>query len=109
MCEQELKKASIQPNIMIDCSHANSNKDAALQPLVLSNVTHQIIDGNTSIVGTMIESNLGWGNQKLSSDRAAMEYGVSVTDACIDWEATEKSLREMRDLLKDVLPGRQRG
>lgn len=49
---------------MIDCSHANSNKDAALQPLVLENVTNQILEGNTSIIGLMVESNIGWGNQK---------------------------------------------
>ncbi|MGY0216686.1 3-deoxy-7-phosphoheptulonate synthase [Endozoicomonadaceae bacterium StTr2] len=108
LCEQQLQKSGIQPNIMIDCSHANSNKDPALQPLVLNNITHQITDGNQSIVGVMIESNIGWGNQKLSSDLSKMEYGISVTDACIDWETTENSLREMRNLLKDVLPGRQR-
>ena len=58
VCEQELTKAGIRPNIMIDCSHANSNKDPALQPLVMDNVANQILEGNASIVGLMVESHL---------------------------------------------------
>ena len=107
LTEDALTKANVSMNIMVDCSHANSNKDPALQPLVMANVANQIIDGNKSIVGLMVESNIGWGNQKLKSNLDEMEYGVSVTDACIDWEATEKSVRSMRDKLKDVLPTRR--
>ncbi len=106
LCEQQLAKAGIASNIMIDCSHANSNKDPGLQPLVMQNVTNQILEGNQSIVGLMIESNIGWGSQNINSDLSKLEYGVSVTDACIDWETTENSLREMHDKLKDVLPKR---
>lgn len=106
VCEQQLEKNGIANNIMIDCSHANSNKDPALQPLVMENVTNQILEGNNSIVGLMVESNLGWGNQSLNSDLSKLEYGVSVTDACIDWETTEKTLRQMHEKLKDVLPKR---
>ena len=58
LCEQELTKAGITPNIMVDCSHANSNKKPELQPLVIDNVTNQILEGNNSIVGLMVESNL---------------------------------------------------
>ena len=105
ICEQELNKAGIEPNIMVDCSHANSNKDPSLQPLVLENVTNQILEGNESIVGLMVESNIGWGTQKISDN---MEYGVSVTDACIDWETTENTLRAMHNKLKDILPARKR-
>ena len=61
LCEQELKDAGLNANVMIDCSHANSNKDPSLQPLVMENIANQIIEGNESIVGLMIESNLGWG------------------------------------------------
>lgn len=107
LAEQALTKASVTTNIMVDCSHANSNKDAALQPLVMENVTNQIIDGNKSIVGLMIESNINWGNQKLKSNLSEMEYGVSVTDACIDWETTEKSITSMHDKLKEILPTRR--
>ena len=106
ICEQELNAANIKPNIMVDCSHANSNKDHNLQPLVLDNVSNQILEGNTSIIGVMIESHINGGNQKLSSNPDDMEYGVSVTDACIDWETTEKSLVEMADKLREVLKSR---
>ena len=108
LCEQELNKANIKPNIMIDCSHANSNKDPALQPLVMDNITNQIVDGNLSISSLMVESHLGWGNQSIPEDLNDLKYGVSITDACIDWDTTEKSIRSMREKLKDVLPKRQR-
>ena len=106
LCEKDLEKANLPKNIMIDCSHANSNKDPALQPLVMENVTNQIIDGNKSIVSLMIESNIGWGNQKISADKSEMKYGISITDACIDWDTTEKTLLEMADKLRTVLPAR---
>ncbi len=109
ICEQELTKARVRPNIMVDCSHANSNKDPALQPLVMENVANQILEGNTSIVGLMVESHLGWGNQSIPKDLCDLKYGVSITDACIDWDATEKTLRSMHVKLKGVLPKRQRG
>jgi len=108
IAEQALTKAGVSTNIMVDCSHANSNKDAALQPLVMENVRNQILDGNKSIIGLMIESNINWGNQKLKSDLSEMKYGVSVTDACIDWETTEKSVRDIREKLKDILPSRRK-
>ena len=106
ICEQELEQAKIPANIMVDCSHANSNKDHNLQPLVLENVSNQILEGNSSIIGVMIESHLNGGNQKLSSNPDEMEYGVSVTDACIDWETTERSLIAMADKLRDTLKKR---
>ena len=106
LCEKELEKSNLVPNIMIDCSHANSNKDPSLQPLVMENVANQIIDGNRSIIGLMVESNIGWGSQKMTTNPDDLEYGVSITDACIDWETTEKTLRSIRDKLKDVLPKR---
>jgi 3-deoxy-7-phosphoheptulonate synthase len=106
ICEQELVAAGIDANIMVDCSHANSNKDHNLQPLVMENVANQIVEGNKSIIGLMIESNINAGNQKLSSNPDDMAYGVSVTDACIDWETTESTLIGMADKLRDVLKTR---
>ncbi len=106
LVEKELEKAKLPSNVVIDCSHANSNKDHNLQPLVMNDCVHQILEGNKSIVGVMLESNIGAGNQKLTADLSKLKYGVSVTDACIDWATTEKVLREARDKLKDVLPGR---
>ena len=106
LCEKDLDKAKLPQNIMVDCSHANSNKDPALQPLVMENVANQILEGNKSIVGLMIESNIGWGNQSIPADKSELQYGVSVTDACIDWETTEKTLLEMADKLRQTLPER---
>ena len=106
ICEQELEQAGIAANIMVDCSHANSNKDHNLQPLVLENVSNQILEGNNSIIGIMIESHLNGGSQKLSSNSDEMKYGVSVTDACIDWETTERSLVAMADKLRETLKKR---
>lgn len=107
LCEQALEKSKLRQSIMVDCSHANSSKDPAIQPLVLQDITHQIVEGNQSIQGLMVESNLNWGNQSIPENLADLKYGVSVTDACIDWETTEKALRDMREKLKDVLPKRR--
>ncbi|AQQ67781.1 3-deoxy-7-phosphoheptulonate synthase [Microbulbifer agarilyticus] len=107
VCEKELEAAGLIPNIMVDCSHANSNKNHELQPLVVDNVTHQILDGNKSIIGIMVESNLKAGNQKINKDRSKMEYGVSVTDKCIDWETTESLLLGMAEQLREPLQARK--
>jgi 3-deoxy-7-phosphoheptulonate synthase len=106
LCEQALAEAGVPENIMIDCSHANSNKQPELQPLVVDNVGNQILEGNQSIVGLMIESNINAGNQSIPKDLSQLEYGVSVTDGCIDWATTEASLRGLRDKLVNVLPAR---
>ncbi|TLM76320.1 3-deoxy-7-phosphoheptulonate synthase [Microbulbifer harenosus] len=107
VCEKELEKAGLIPNIMVDCSHANSNKNHELQPLVVDNVIHQILDGNKSIIGIMVESNIKAGNQKINKDRSQMEYGVSVTDKCIDWETTESLLLNMAEQLRGPLKARK--
>lgn len=104
--EGVLNKAKVSNKIMIDASHANSNKDPYLQPLVLQNLTNQIVDGNKTIVGVMVESHLQGGRQDIPKDLNDLVYGQSVTDGCIDWETTEKVLLDMHDALKDVLPNR---
>jgi 3-deoxy-7-phosphoheptulonate synthase len=106
LAEKELDKAKLAPNLVVDCSHSNSNKDPALQPLVAQNVANQIVEGNRSIVGLMLESHIDWGSQSIPDDLSKLRYGVSVTDACIDWATTEKSLLEMHNKLKDILPQR---
>ncbi|MEE4146085.1 MAG: 3-deoxy-7-phosphoheptulonate synthase [Halieaceae bacterium] len=106
LCEEALAKAGVPCNIMVDCSHANSNKQPELQPLVVENVANQIVEGNKSIVGLMIESNINAGSQSIPANLDELAYGVSVTDGCIGWEATEHCLRAMRDKVKPVLPGR---
>ncbi|HEY7776229.1 MAG TPA: 3-deoxy-7-phosphoheptulonate synthase, partial [Kineobactrum sp.] len=106
LCEQALEKASVPVNIMVDCSHANSNKQPELQPLVVQNVGNQIIEGNQSLIGLMIESHINAGSQSIPADLAQLQYGVSVTDGCISWEETERSLRALREQLREVLPAR---
>ena len=107
LAEQALAKAGLRPNLMVDCSHANSSKDPALQPLVAENVADQIVEGNASLVGLMLESNLGWGNQKIGTDPRALKHGVSITDACIDWATTARVLRDLRGRLKEALDKRR--
>ena len=106
LCEDALAKAGVSKNIMVDCSHANSSKQPELQPLVIENVANQILKGNTSIIGLMIESNLHAGKQDIPANLDDLKYGVSVTDGCIDWATTEASLRAMRDTLKAALVAR---
>lgn len=99
LCEQELTKSGLRKAIMIDCSHGNSMKNPALQPLVLENGINQILEGSTSIVGFMLESHLNAGNQSIPQDLSSMRYGVSVTDGCIDWGTTERCLRDAHNRL----------
>ncbi len=106
MAEQALTKARLPANIVVDCSHANSYKKPELQPLVMADVVNQVRLGNQSLVGVMIESNLIAGNQPIPADLTQLKYGCSVTDACVDWETTEKMIRDAATLLRDVLPGR---
>lgn len=103
LCEQALEKASLANNIMVDCSHANSEKKPELQPLVAQNVASQIVDGNQSIIGLMLESNIAAGNQSIPQDLSQLTYGVSVTDGCIDWETTETLLLSLADQLHSAL------
>ncbi len=107
LAEKELTKSKITHNLMIDCSHANSNKDPALQPLVMDNVSNQILEGNKSIVALMIESHLKFGRQDIPADLSQLTYGQSVTDGCISWETTEEAILKMHAKLKDVLPNRR--
>jgi 3-deoxy-7-phosphoheptulonate synthase len=106
-CEQELKQAKLPSRIVIDCSHANSNKDHNLQPNVANDCIEQVVAGNQSIMGLMLESNLHAGNQSIGDDLSALQYGVSVTDACIDWETTEKTLRDAATALRPIIQQRK--
>lgn len=106
LAEAALRKAGLAENIVVDCSHANSLKNPRLQPQVLHDCAHQILRGNRSIVGAMVESFLEEGNQPIPTDLSTLRYGCSVTDACIGWKDTVTMLRETRDLLKDALPKR---
>lgn len=108
-CEAELRKAMIPENIMIDCSHGNSQKKFKRQLDVMDDVAEQIVNGNRSIIGLMLESNLNEGNQPIPDDLSELAYGVSITDACIDWETTEKALRGFAEKVAPALKGRRTG
>jgi 3-deoxy-7-phosphoheptulonate synthase len=109
IAEQALANAKLAPTIVIDCSHANAMKDHTLQPLVFSDCMHQVREGNRSIVGLMLESNLHAGNQPIPADLSQLRYGVSVTDACIDWETTEELLLRSPGELSEALARRAAG
>ena len=106
LAEKALAKANLPPNIVVDCSHANSWKNPELQPLVMKDVMHQIREGNQSIVGMMIESNLEAGNQPIPKDLSQLRYGCSVTDACVGWGTTEEMIRNAHRVLSEVPPAR---
>ncbi|RZN59345.1 3-deoxy-7-phosphoheptulonate synthase [Avibacterium paragallinarum] len=97
--EQELQNAGLEAAIMVDCSHGNSNKDYRRQPIVVEDVIQQIVNGNQSIIGVMLESHLNAGNQSAEQPVSEMQYGVSITDACIDWATSEQLLRQMTHAL----------
>jgi 3-deoxy-7-phosphoheptulonate synthase len=90
----KMQKAGLDARIMIDFSHANSNKDYKRQAVVGADVAGQIAGGDRGIMGVMIESNLVAGAQKLEADKPLV-YGQSITDACIDWAETHKLLKQL--------------
>jgi 3-deoxy-7-phosphoheptulonate synthase len=102
VAERELKSAGLPAAVVVDCSHGNSNKDADLQPLVAENCVTQIADGNRSIVGLMLESHLKAGSQSIPKDLSKLEYGMSITDPCIDWPTTESLLLKLHRTLEGV-------
>jgi 3-deoxy-7-phosphoheptulonate synthase len=102
LAERQLTAANLPATIVVDCSHGNSNKDPSVQPLVAENCITQILDGNRSIVGLMLESHLKGGNQPIPKDLSTLEYGVSITDPCIDWQSTETLLLKLHQSLQTV-------
>lgn len=102
LADEALKKAGLPRNIIVDCSHANCGKQAEFQPLVVNDVLRQIVHGNQSVVGLMLESFIEAGNQPLTDDLSSLRYGCSVTDACLDWDSTERCLREAANTLRAV-------
>jgi len=97
--EELLARAGLPKSILVDCSHDNSSKQPERQPEVMRELLAQIAAGNTSIMGAMIESNLGAGSQAFPQPREKLLYGVSITDGCIDWPTTESLVREIHAAL----------
>ena len=88
--EEKLKEAGLPLRIVIDCSNGNSNKNYKLQTVAFNDAIAQIVEGNTSILGMMLESHLYEGHQSIPCDLSKLKYGISVTDQCIGWEQTEE-------------------
>ena len=100
--QRQLTDAGLPPRLMVDCSHANSEKDYTRQGIAFRDVIEQRIAGNDDVVGLMVESNLLPGNQPLGDDPSKLVYGVSITDACIGWEETETLLTDAHSRLPAV-------
>ena len=99
VAQKALQNSGMAPNLVVDCSHANCDKDHTKQPVAFRDVLTQRVDGNRGIVGVMLESHLNAGNQSLNGDRTTLKYGVSITDPCVDWQTTEALLREAAEVL----------
>jgi 3-deoxy-7-phosphoheptulonate synthase len=91
--EAKLAAEKLPPVLMVDCSHANSEKKFAKQEEVWRSVIEQRVGGTKSLIGLMVESHLHEGNQPIPKKLSELRYGVSITDSCIGWEATERMLR----------------
>ena len=96
---KKLRAADVTGRVMVDFSHGNSNKDHMRQALVAEDVCRQLANGSKRICGVMVESNLKAGKQALK-DKASLEYGLSVTDACISWEMTEPVLESLAEAVR---------
>merc|ERR1719357_368256 len=94
-------KKKLNASIVVDCSHGNSNKDYRNQPTVAASLASQIAEGSTDIVGVMIESHIKEGKQKLDpSNPAALEYGKSITDSCVNLETTHQMLKGLAEAVQ---------
>ena len=94
----KLEAAGLTPAVMVDCSHANSGKDPARQPEVFEELVRQSLN-DPGVIGAMVESNLGFGNQPFPQPTEDLRYGVSITDGCIDWPTTEQMIRRAHQAL----------
>ena len=97
-----LTEAKLPTGLMVDCSHANSNKDYRLQHVAWNDCIAQRVAGNRNIVGLMLESNLNPGSQSLPKDLTQLRYGVSITDGCIGWEETERLILSANEKLSGL-------
>jgi 3-deoxy-7-phosphoheptulonate synthase len=101
IAKKELGNANLPVRIMVDCSHGNSSKDHRNQPLVADSICEQLKNGETSIFAVMIESNINEGNQKVGDGGVLdLKYGVSITDACIDWSTSVNVLRNLAEAVR---------
>jgi len=98
---QKLQRAQLPGRVLVDCSHDNCGKNHENQAPAFRSVIEQVSNGNRSIVGAMLESNLEAGKQAPAKDRSQLQYGVSITDPCIDWSTTEQLILEAHALMEE--------
>lgn len=98
-----LEHLKLPSRLLVDCSHHNSGKNHERQPGVFQSVIHQIVEGNTNIRGLMLESHLFGGSQKLTTNISQLQYGISITDACLDWRSTSHLITWGAELLQKQL------
>jgi 3-deoxy-7-phosphoheptulonate synthase len=98
--EEKLRAEKLPPVLMVDCSHANSEKKFAKQEEVWRSVIEQRVGGTQSLIGLMVESHLYEGSQPITKSLKDLKYGVSITDSCIGWETTERMLRWAHAMLE---------
>lgn len=101
--EEKLISEKLPPVLMVDCSHANSEKKFAKQEEVWRSVIEQRVSGTKSLIGLMVESHLHEGNQPIPKKKSELRYGISITDSCVGWEATERMLRWGHEQLKKII------
>ena len=101
---QALNSNNLNPRVMVDCSHANANKDHTRQSVVLDNVAEQLREGGKHLLGVMIESHLVAGKQPISDKLSQMVFGQSITDACVDFETTTTMLRTLAEAMAQSNP-----
>jgi 3-deoxy-7-phosphoheptulonate synthase len=104
--EEKLISEKLPPVLMVDCSHANSEKKFAKQEDVWRSVIQQRVEGTRSLIGLMVESNLFEGSQPIPKNLADLRYGISLTDSCIGWETTERMLRWGCNALEKIIPAK---
>lgn len=100
---QELTQLGLNPRMMVDCSHANSQKDHTQQVVVLENIAQQVRNGSPHILGAMVESHLVEGKQPIPSDLSQLTYGQSITDACVNFDTTAEMLHRLADAIAPSL------
>jgi 3-deoxy-7-phosphoheptulonate synthase len=102
--QAQLREHKIPEALMVDCSHANSAKQHARQEEVWQSVVAQRTSGNTALIGAMVESNLHEGSQAIPQKLDQLRYGISITDACVSWETTERMLRHAHERFSGAQP-----
>lgn len=100
---KELAEQNLNPRIMVDCSHANANKDHNRQSLVLESIAQQVMAGSQHLMGAMIESHLVAGKQAIAKDLSQLTYGQSITDACVNIDTTAKMLETLAMAVKQAM------